>query len=513
MKSPISVLALAIALTSCSHNSEHATGTQSETVDDERRTPTAIPLKAPPQPHLSISARPEELTLSWQQPVGDQLASIYEYNMATSTETLIAGDIDATTSSLTIASESATRPWHSQQFRLELCEADECVSSQRMDISTYAASTMHTVRPGVFLHNEQFADSLTVNEKANLFIATRPVEGTLQIYLHNQNRWVATSPVEIESASASLIRDVASSANGDTLAVLVSAHTDGSGPASIRIVERLGETWLAVEHIELPETLLVEADSSVSLTADARQVWILANNRLLSFKRSPEAWQADEAFSTGSTGLVTAFSINREGTVVHRIEQINQQLWLVSQRKIHDAATPVWQEFHRSVIPGIDASDDILIGSHSKGTSLAVAGWESTSLEQHTPVVWRFAVHDSGQVGDTATVSVQDSLRGVPTTDSRARIRFDISDNLQHLVLGWQNQAADDARVSTFTYDSSLQRWQLTLELPADASTIAKQGFAHDVALSADGQTLLLSRRSGDASDVNNRVGEVLIIR
>lgn len=508
MRSLICVLTLAFALAGCKQSNNGATAGK---LEDQRNTMST--LKAPDQPQLKLSASPETLTFTWQRPTDKQLASIYAYDTTSSIETLIAGDMKSSNNSLSIASDSATRPWHAQQFRLQLCDADQCVSSQRMNISTLAASSMNMVRPAVFLQGEQFGDSIAVNEAANLFITTRPLEGAIQIYLHTENRWVATTPIQIESSAASLIRDVASSASGDTLAVLVSENTQGGTEANVRIVERLGEAWIAVEQIKLPPEVATDNDSTVSMSADAMHIWVHTRKTLLHYQQTANQWHLDKTFSQTKEHSVEAFTTSRDSTVIHQIEKIDQQLWLISHRNNDSSGySPDWQEFHRSVIQGVNAGDEVFLTCNVDGTKIAIAGWEHTQLTQRTPVVWRFAVHTAPS-DDMASKSVQDSLRVAPSDDARARLRFTTSDTLEHLALGWQSQAGDDARITTFSFNTNEQRWRLGLELPADVSTLAKQGFAHDMALSADGQTLVISTPSGNASDIDNRAGELLIIR
>ncbi len=492
-------------------------------------------LQAPVQPELVVRATPETLRLSWQFTGSEgrssqQWANLYAYNTMLREEILIQGNIDVTTSSFSMQSRTPRRAWHNEQFRFELCDVSDCVSSARVPLNSLAAETTTVLRPGVFINGERFAEYIAANDDASIVFVTRPVQNAVQVFFHNQRQWVATPPVSLGNAISNVLKAIDSSASGDTLAALLASDET---PSTIRIIERLGETWLPTATLPVPASITVDKTSNITLSTDGEVLLLHSEENVLIYRRNNLEWVMQTPVELDSGAKLKAATVNGQFNTIHLLIQTNGQLWLESyqsngddhrqtdnQARETDSALsnptlqlPEWQNVRRSLVQGVDALDDIQLQTDSDATSIIVAGWDNANSEQRSPVMWRMRIAGNVARPESGEFQTLDSLRAAPTNDTRARLRFSASNDLNTVVLGWQSPFGDAAEISTYIYRTDDRQWHSALELPHELTRLAKQAFAHSVLFSADGETLLVTTPAGNASLPTNRVGELRVFR
>lgn len=149
-----------------------------------------------------------------------------------------------------LPSRTHQRAWHSEQFRVELCNRKTCISSPRMLISTLAAGSARYLYPSVFVQDEKFADRIAFNTTASLMAVSLPVQGVIDLYIKSDNLWLSNQRILLDSEALSLTRTISLSLSpsGDTLAVLIN---DTQSDAEIKILERLGEAWFETTSLRL----------------------------------------------------------------------------------------------------------------------------------------------------------------------------------------------------------------------------------------------------------------------
>ncbi|MFK7993705.1 MAG: hypothetical protein AB8B87_06190 [Granulosicoccus sp.] len=521
MKSSICQLAtifgVGLCLTACSGqpNAENTSNTHN---DVQSASPASEPesngaLIAPIQPELQVTAASETLTFTWQSSETNQLANIYEFNTRTGAETLLSGDIESNISSASFASKTPSRAWHEQQIRLELCDSNDCVSSERVAIDTQVAATSQTLRPNVFLKGERFAESITVNHNASLIASTLPVQGAVQIHFYLDRHWVATEPIALVSTDFHQLLDVNSSRTGNTLAVLVKDIDNDDRAGSIRILERLGEAWIPINELPVPESFTLDVDSTVRLSANEDYLYLHTLDDVLIYHYdSPDGDRRQSLPSRVDETLVAIDIVDNSNQILALVRR-SDSLWLVSYKPPAQEETILWQETHRHLVQGVDSSDRAYIASNVDGSSVIVAGWDAAGLETRSPVLWRFSLSGHIDTSSEPSLSVIDSRRMAPTDNNHAALRFVASKKLDTVVLGWHSRSDDDAALSTFVFSKQSLSYSVALELPHSVPTFAKQSFANDVALSGDSSTLLVSILPGSSTPSSNRAGELFVFR
>ena len=508
-------------------------------------------LVAPPQPDLRISASPGKLTLQWDTIADQEISRVYRFDSQTRQETLVDQFSGTETQALELESQSHTRAWHREFFRVELCTAINCISSQRTGITGLLQPTLQTLTPAVFVENERFADDAVMNHDASLLIVTLPVEGALQLYLRPEAHWVTAQSVQLQALVSSATRniDLALSANGDTLAAAITDNAQDN-KADIRMLERLGESWVETTRTTIDSSLLASQpdypatlepsvlDRSLLLSDDGDRLVAVVAGHVFVSQRTIQGWTeptplSNDDHSNASTPFTERFSqsaslraLAASGSLdtVFTLNELDEQVWVsVWQQTPVTGSNVGWQKTAAYRIDDLDANRDLRIQSHANGTQIAIAGWENNATLAPTPVMWRYDISaannpptDEGALSDAYLIAT-DSLRLAPVQTSVSRIRFDADSSLTQIVLGWQGPVdstmASDAALYTYRFDSTERRWISQLELPDALPTLAKQSFASLVRLSRDGSTLLYVSAAGQSLLPGNRVGEINILR
>lgn len=515
MKSSICLLALLISLTGCdggSNRHDPASAQDDDSIgyiNGQEQIDDA--LTAPVQPTLLIDAARAMLVFSYLSDQDYPVGNLYEFDTVTRSETLIQDNITAQADILPLPSRTPLRPWHTQQFRLELCDATDCVSSDRVAINTLVADTAHTLRPSVFLKGERFAESVTANFDASMVASTLPIEGAVQIHFYNQTQWIATEPVRLTLTNSQALLDISSSHTGDMLAVLIKDNEAITQSGSVRIVERLGEAWIPTGDIPLPAGITLDADSIISVSPDAGYLYLHTPAALSIYQRNNLDWSLRSSLTAPLEETIAATSVNAQSDQIYALLRQSDGPWLVAYQLVEAQNGLTWREKHRQRLTGVDKNDELFLQRDADDSSILVAGWDGAILGERSPVLWRFNVIATD--GEVSGLTVSHSLRTRPTQNGDAELRFSASENLDTAALGWHSPSGDDAQLSTYTFNEQEQRYRVALELPHALATLAKQNFGHDVFLSRDGTTLLVSTLPGNATPSSNRAGELLIFR
>jgi hypothetical protein len=512
----------------------------------------------PAEPELSIAADVGTLSMSWAAIVSQQVARLYQSDTLTGIETLVHESTGSTGGALSLQSQTHRRSWQRQRFRLELCSADDCTSSQRVSAEALAARTAYRLRPAVFVEGEHYAENMALNRDASLLVSTLPVEGAIEFHRRVDNDWATMHRhkfADLLPASTPTLK-LALSASGDTLAVLTGDANDMS-TQEIRILERLGEAWLevdswAVDYPDAKQQGKLWLRPQIQLSAAGNHLLLQLQNDIVSYRRLPNGWSRGSYFHDSSAIRESsqsaddqtrqlASAANAEHTRLYTLFAQSQALWLGLWMNTDSGPgiEPVWRRAGTYPVTGLDALSALAIRSNAQGDAVVIAGWEKSASQERTPVMWRFAVPDIANSAITDhdfVINVMDSLRGPPTDHVASELVFDADDSLTTIAIGWQatgdistecipdattfthsdavaDSAAPDAALVTFLYDALLNRWLPALDLPATMPTLAKQAFAGAIALSADGHTLLIAAGTGQSPVAGNRVGEILVLR
>jgi len=494
-------------------------------------------LIAPPEPELQVDASRGYLNLTWEPLANQQRSRVFHYDTSTGNETLVEQFTDNSTYSLSIPSRTHLRAWHREQYRVELCADDDCVSSQRMGITGLAASTAQTMAPAVFSHTEKFGDDVVMNKEASVLVASLPVAGALQLYLKPEDQWVAAQLVKLDGMGTDESRQLklALSATGDTVAIAVSTDDKALGITTVktelRIVERLGEGW--IETARWRQQLPAESGEAHSLTmaADGDELLISAGEELYAYQRSNSGWSESHRFdsrgytipSTIDSGAATrqsriiAYDIDDSLDRVFTLDADEANLWIsVWQRSTDSADSIKWQRLHSRNLIELDPASPVIVKSSGDGRVIAIASWEPGTGLLDTPVLWRYAVPEGRSVIQES-VTVMDSLRLAPVSQAQARLRFDADDSLDTIVIGWQGSvdstSASDAALFSYRFNETDGQWISQLELPEAMPTLAKQAFAGLVSLAGNGENLIMVSGAGQSLSSSNRVGEIISLR
>lgn len=497
-------------------------------------------LIAPPEPELQLTATMGYLNLAWEPLEEQQLSKVYHYDTFTGEEELIEQFNDNTSQSLSVPSRTHLRAWHREQFRVELCTNNNCISSQRIGITGLASNTVQTLSPAVFIEAERFAENAVMNDDASLLVAALPIEGALQLYVKPADQWLTAQRVRLEGLLVDQARQLqlALSANGDTVAIAINNDTD----TEIRIVERLGEGWIetAKWNHDVPSnsgksTGLTPAPSvpsahSLALSANGDELLIATSGELYSYRRDDFEWSQYQLFdnrgfttslafdssasASSDTAAIVAFDISDRMDRIFTLDAADNDLRISVWQKTTDAMdTAEWRRIHTMNLLELDPTRQLIVRSNSDGSRIAIAGWELAAANADTPVMRRYSVPEGVSV-ITESLTATDSLRIAPVQQAEASLRFDADNTLDNIVIGWQgpvdSTTASDASLLTYRYDDNTRQWISQLELPATISTLAKQTFAGLVRLSGNAESLIIVSPAGQSLSSNNRVGEIL---
>ena len=499
---------------------------------------TGDALTAPEQPQLRIRAEAATLIFDWTAVAGQTTSRLYRYDAALSGEILVYESDDAQQHELHLSSRTARTPWHREQYRLELCTADDCVSSARVALSGLASATAQYLSPAVFLQGERYAEHLSVNHDASLAVISLPLEGALEFATRSGTQWSVSQRLRLDALHSSTTRSIhpSASASGDTVAVFID-NMDNATPDEIRILERLGEAWFQTESWSLKEdddTRSSNATDTALLTdktdLPGHDLWLSSagdtlllhrDDRLYTAHRSDSGWsvprlqldteadaQASDTPLTVSASTVSS-NASRAFTLVRHDDLTYLDIWT------NIAGDGAWQQTGHLLLNEFSAAHELALQTNAQGDQLLVAGWEEGGNSVRYPILWHYALTEDA-TNDTLNLQALDSLRAPPTSLSPATLVFTADESLTLAVLGWQStdeQGMADAAVSTWQYHASHRQWLSALELPEAIPTLAKQAFANGMLLSADGSTLMMTGHTRPGSASAPRINEVLILR
>lgn len=537
-----------IALTAC--QSESSTTTTDSSPDPQPARPSLTdPLVAdltndsllpPAAATLAITSEPGFLNLTWGSIPGLQKASIYSFDTVEGLEVLVAQSNDNTTQSLKLPSRTHQRAWQNEQFRVELCDSNDCVSSARISIAGLVETSVQRVLPSVFVQGERFADNVAINASGTLMAVSLPTQGAIDLYLRPATLWVNAQRISLESNTQPSTRSITLglSPSGDTLSALVS---DGQGIAELKIIERFGEGWFETTSLVLEgvtNTIANEVNDeildSLSISEDGNLILISTKNNLFTSSRTTVGWTAPnrlqanqfqplrpaftERFSNEAT--LKSVSANHAHTRLFTAHSLDQSLWLsVWEQLPGSSATPVWNKTSAYAINNVDSAKEVSIQSDSRGDRLVLAGWELNNNVEHTPVLWRYQIPSVLAFNETSNeeLSVIDSLRFPFAAIDAAVLHFSADDALNNVVLGWQSlesgTSEPDAVLINYQYSTTAMRWLTKLELPEMFPTFAKQSLIRSALLSPDGSTMIISIGAGQSPTGENRVGELVALQ
>jgi hypothetical protein len=497
-------------------------------------------LLPPAEATLAIASEPGFLQLTWDSIPDQRIASIYKFDKVEGFEVLLAQSTDSSKQTIKLPSRTHQRAWHSEQFRIQLCDPNDCVSSARVSIAGLAEGSVQRVYPSVFVQDEKFADSIAFNSIASLMAVSLPVQGAIDLYSRSENLWRRIQRISLEPTTLPQARIISLglSPSGDTVGALL---TDGQNTSYIKLLERFGEAWFETTSLEIgsastPATSISEAifSDAISISKNSNQILISLGEKLFTAFRASSGWTVPsrlqqnqyqplriaftERFSTQS--LLKAVSANLAHTRLFTVHSLDQSLWLsVWEQTALNFATPVWNKISAFAIDNINSGKDVSIQSDSSGDRVVIAGWELNGDVEHTPVLWRYEIPSvSGvAVANSAELSVIDSIRFPFTAQDSAVLRFSADDTLNQLVLGWQNEetatGTPDAALITYKFSTTAMRWLPKLELPEAFPTFAKQSFVRSTLISPDGETMIISIGAGQSLAGENIVGELVMLQ
>lgn len=524
-------------------------------LNDDALIPPAAPL-------LQVEASPGSLLLNWSAPKGTEKVTLYSYDLTTGLEQMVDVEIDPLSTELLLPSKTHLRAWHREQFRLEFCADTNCISSRRVSINGLADQTIAQFKPSVFIENERYAQDMAINETASVLAISRPTQGSVDVYIQPDQQWLLTQQINFSGLDISPTRQIylTLSANADIIAALVidpAKHQD----AQIRVLQRLGEAWLETAQLSPAQSVtddstLVALQSaanpllsdrvSVQLSANGNRLLARIDNTVSTFSYGSTGWIADqELANTASNATDTAYpSLNRllsnmsdsmtllaiDGSAsldrLYTLHEKDDQLWLTHwlQRSPSSEAA-LWQQSQTLLVSGLRPGHDIQVHSDETGNRLIIAGWEFSSIDTRTPVMWRYQVTltdaDAQQAQELPRLmlSVIDSLRLAPSPEPMANLKFAGSRNLNMVAIGWQSPESTrvgdlpDASLLTYRYHEESRRWLTALELPEAIPTLAKSRFAGNVVVSADARTLLLSAQTSTSEHSNSLPNGFLLLQ
>ncbi len=503
-------------------------------------------LTPPEQPRLAISSDTATLILDWSPAAEHTRARLYHHDSALTGETLVHESDDMQQHLLHLPSATPQRAWHREQYRLELCTPDDCTSSERMSLSGLAASSAHYLAPAVYLRGERYADHLTLNRDASLAVISMPVEGALEFHVRSGSRWSLTQRLRLDALPESSARRLLLSASdsGNTIAVY-SRDPDSNGNDEIRILERLGEAWFQTSRMMItdPGTTAPTSETadgatasghdqrphSLQLSANGTGLLLQSNGLLHTSRRTESGWtspqllvdQGSDDGSAASLSGAVSVSSTSNADFTRILSLVQQDSASHVELRTAEQGSGLWQLRARIPLSDFSSDHEIFMRSNASGDELLIAGWEAGDRTERYPILWRYSVIFDTAPSDSpnsVTLQANSSLRATPTVHAGATLAFNANDSLDMAVLGWQlaedptSGTLPDAAVSTWKYHQPGQ-WLTALELPEAIPVLAKQAFADDVFLSADGSTLMLVSRVRRTLSTGNDIAEVMVLR
>jgi len=459
-------------------------------------------LLAPVAPELTINVQPSLLEFSWDNRPQLTRTSLYAFDTTSSEEWLISDAIPTSDTSYRLPIITHQLPWHSRQYRIELCDANDCVSSLRKAVTGRALESIQTLAPAVSLNGEAFGQSVAINDNGSISVIAEPLAGSVSIYLRNSSAWgyaSTTSLSEFVSTTRSL--EVALSTSGDTIAVFSNESDDASSVVSIAgprliILERLGESWFATSELDLSSFISDESSNSAAklyVSGDGERVLLSTAESLVLVTDNASGWQTSTLLTaSASETYASSLGVSRALDAVHLAVMTDAGLAIQRLTITNDQAT-ISDAYS---LPMLQATVDIQLASSSNGEELLVFAWEVSSAVDRIPVAWQYQSRllASENTPPSLQLNVERSLRlGAAASD--ATLRLVANQDLSSIIFAWQSIA--DANligvIDSGSLDGVNSPWQNVLELPQSAPVLAKNAFVDQLAMSHDGSVLMVS--------------------
>ena len=517
-------------------------------------------LFAPTPPILEIAILPGELNFTWNNVITATRTSLYAYDTITRNEWLVSDAISAEDTQFNVATVSHELPWHSRQYRIELCDVDDCVSSLRVGLSGRAIDSIQTLTPAVSLSGEEFGQSVAINDNGRVAAIAEPLAGSVTISTRNNNDWSLSSSIDISDVISSTRKlDIAMSTDGDTIAVLsnetdVRENNDNANINSITkprllILERLGESWFITKELDISALTGTRSDTNgasgenteESVTLDETGLYLSANGKrvllstpesLILFTELAGSWQPSILVNAlPSQRLATSLGVSSS---LDRIHFASIDVAGVSIQGLQIIANESFVTQLYS-LPQLTPTSDIQLASSASGDKFVVLAWENRGDSRLIPVAWQYQSHIEGIEGiegitdDNAAampvlqLDIERSGRFKQASDN-ATLQLAANHDLSTIIFAWQSLAGSDAALTSVIAENnandSRQAWQHALELPQSAPGFAKSAFVGHLALSHDGRVLMISvprehgRALSEALDtININTGQILVLQ
>ena len=487
----------------------------------------------PPAPWpLTITASNGALLFNWPKNHDADRIELYVYDSITRSEVRLTNALSGDTTAFRLPVSAHRIAWNSRYYRVELCTDQQCISSQRVSVADLFAHFTSTLSAADSIPDDFFGEHIALNQTGNIAVISARGIASAYVYFRLPNgsagSWIEASkltlpllpseqpdtPTAITIPRIGSIR-VALSRSGDTLALAWLESSNNSTP-HIAVYDRLGENWIhtgtPIPLLETPDTATVtQPDHTVSgswqydslslqLAADGQRLVMGAVQQSASdsndssvapvwvFERGAAQWQQSATITvpiahqrlasiatTARLDSLFLLSTHLQQTLLHSYE-LEQNNW--HYRGAYE-------------VPVLPYPDSTIV-SKVNGLAVAIAGWERSANDERTPVLWRYDRHadtaPATSAFDSESWHVTDSVRLPGTDDTSANLRLTADATFDTIALGW-NAAAS---ATVFVYHQSATNWQSTLVLPEDLNHTAKEAFMSGVAISANGDTLML---------------------
>jgi len=409
----------------------------------------------PNAPELSIAASPGKLQFSWVEKSTSNLPvthiALYKFNSQTQVEKLISDTIEAGTNQFAYTVPVNQLSWDSDQFRVQLCTAANCVSSLRVPIDGLLLSAVHPLTPENQSDGLGFGDHVAMNHDGGVAVVTalaavsQNLPPLIYVFERFGQTWLDTttlSPTGISAFPQTWITDSAQfklSPNGDRILFGIQAINAANATATrnynnnqFQILDRDSTGWSKRTNLSIPAGLV----RLPALTSNA------------------------------SIDRVIGLSMNQNEILIHEFALANN----------------AWQNPTTSQAPVISPSIDMRLVANSQGTELVLAGWENLDTTEIVPVAWRLS--KTSQNAWTAN----DSVRLPPSKGSNAKIRIATDASLDNMAIGWLGNFSSDLAF----YNRNNQNWTHQFSLPTAFKLNRSVPLPQSVAISADNSVVLI---------------------